>query len=189
MLTLSDAQERLLPLVGKTYQCPKTANKGAVGLLLEDILGVPHGPRCLDCEDGELKVFPLKANSNGDLVPKETIAVTMLTPTSVVAEPFAASRAFKKLEKTLYVPYLRTEDTIVFMKPCLMEASNPAMSKVYETFAEDYESIRANLVGGGVPSSSMGKYLQNRTKGAGGDAPKTRAFYLRTGFIREFIMS
>ena len=77
---ISDIYEKLIPLIGKEYVLPITKNKGLPGIFLEDILGIPHTSNCLDCSDGELKLFPVKKLKNGNIVPKETIAITMLSP-------------------------------------------------------------------------------------------------------------
>jgi hypothetical protein len=52
---------------------------------------------------------------------------------------------------------------------------------------KDYDDIRGRFLDDGVVSSSVGVFLQTRTKGAGGDAPKTRAFYLKKEFIHHCI--
>ena len=61
---------------GTSHNFPRTANKGNVGQRLETLLGIPNSPACLDCSDGELKLFPVKKLANGVFSPKETIAIT-----------------------------------------------------------------------------------------------------------------
>ena len=104
-----------------TYIClPPDKNKGKVGIYLESKTGIPTSSNCLDCLDGEAKTFPLKLK-NGMYVPKETIAVTMLSPESLTYETFENSRCFKKLSKVLYVPYLRERDRIMYLKPTIID--------------------------------------------------------------------
>jgi hypothetical protein len=186
--SIADLQARLAPIVGQSYALPKTANKGAFGLWLEEKTGIPHSTACLDCTDGELKTFPLKRLANGRLTAKETVAVTMLNGDALKAECFADSRCAKKMSKMLMVPYLREGETVTVYEPKVIAATDPSFEGVYTTFRNDYEAIRTNYTATGELKSGMGTFLQNRTKGAGGHAPKTRAFYLRTEFLKQYCL-
>ena len=42
---------------GKCFNLPLTKNKGLPGIILENKLGIPNSIDCLDCIDGELKLF------------------------------------------------------------------------------------------------------------------------------------
>ena len=172
--TVSEIQRQLLSIQAKVYTCPKTANKGAVGHLLEDLLEIPRSSECLDLLDGELKIVPLKQLKNGKIVPKETIAVTMMEKEFV---DFADSRCFKKMNRMLVVPYLRSDDSITFYPSTFIELNGTLL----ELIKADYDLIRSSPL-----QSKIGKFLQTRTKGPGG-LIKTRAFYLRTSFISEFV--
>ena len=183
-LTLALLQERLVPHIGRKVNCPRTANKGATGLLLETILGVPHSSRCLDCDDGELKVFPIKRTRAGAAVPKETIAVTMLDRVALPTEVFEASRVYRKLSRTLYVPYERVGDDVTFYAPTLLDLA--VATEVRERLAEDYAAIRAHFTATGELKSSLGNLLQCRTKGPG-HGSTTRAFYLRPRFMSLYV--
>lgn len=166
-------------------ECPKTANKGAAGILCEVLTGVPQSSAHLDCSDGEVKVFPLKRKSDGTLTPKETIAITMLNHASLTAQAdFATSTCGSKMQRVLYVPYLRESDSCVRFFPPTDLTLTPELVAVLQT---DYDAIRAGYLAGTGLTSKTGVFLQNRTKGAGGDAPKTRAFYLRQAFIHAYI--
>lgn len=163
---------------------PQGQNKGLVGLILEELAGIPRGSAHIDCEDGEVKSFPLKRSRDGTLVPKETIAVTMLNTTRLTNEAeFASSGCGTKLERVLYVPYLREGDRIRLFPPSDVRMT----SEMYETLGADYTSIRTRFLADGTLESATGTFLQNRTKGAGRGAPKTRAFYLRKEFIHRYI--
>ena len=167
----------------EAVHCPKTTNKGIVGLLCEKLTGIPTSSAKLDCIDGEVKVFPLKQTKTG-LVPKETIAVTMLNKTHLQAQDtFASSDCGTKLRRVLYIPYLREGEMVKFF-PATDLTLSPELT---ETLAKDYDAIRGGFLADGTLTSSTGTYLQTRTKGAGGDAPKTRAYYLRTQFITTFL--
>jgi hypothetical protein len=173
--------------IGKTVACPKTLNKGAAGLLLETVLGIPHSPRCLDCEDGELKVFPVRRMARtGTLVPKETIAVTMLDRDALAKESFAESRVFRKMSRMLCVPYERTGDSVVFYTPTLIELEAAGFAGLRSRLEADYLAIQSGFVASGKMTSALGGLLQTRTKGAG-HGSTSRAFYLRTAFATEFI--
>lgn len=178
-----DTVRELVIRVG-SISCPKTANKGAVGILCEQLAGIPQSSAHIDCSDGEVKVFPLKRLANGTLGPKETIAVTMLNTSKLESQPdFANSHVGTKMAKMLFIPYLRDGDSIQFYPPIDFSLEGLAL----ENLKKDYDLIRNTYMDAGVLSSSVGAYIQTRTKGAGGDAPKTRAYYLRKEFIHTFL--
>lgn len=183
-LTLQKIQEKMDPILGKSIHCPITRNKGATGLLLETMTGIPHSPNCLDCSDGELKTFPVKKLANGSFVPKETLAVTMVSLEELKSCGFEDSRCFKKMTRMLVVPYLREGDTIMYLKPTLLEKEK--FPELYTLLEHDYKTIQTLYTTEGLLKSTVGKYLQTRTKGAG-HGTTTRAFYLRTTFLKEHI--
>lgn len=178
--TLDELHEKILPLVGKTIHSPLTRNKGSTGLLLETITGIPHSPACLDCLDGELKTFPVKKLKGGSLVPKETLAVTMLSTEDLKNCSFQDSRCLKKMARMLVVPYSREGDTIVYLKPTLLEKDK--LPELYKVLEKDYVTIQS----ADVLKSDLGTFLQTRTKGAG-HGSTSRAFYLRTSFLKQYI--
>ena len=59
---------------------------------------------------------------------------------------------------------------------------------LFSRIEADYDLIRQAVLDGKSLSGSMGELIQPRTKGAGGMAPKTRAFYARTGFLASIFM-
>ena len=63
--------------------------------------------------------------------------------------------------------------------------------EIREQLKKDYDTIREHFMKNDTldGTSKLGVYLQNRTKGKGGNAPKTRAFYLRTNFIRVWALA
>ena len=184
--TVADIHTKFLPLVGKEYTLPVTANKGLPGTFLEELLGIPHTPNCLDCSDGELKIFPVKKLKNGTLVPKETIAVTMLSTDELRACDFAASRCCKKMSRMLVVPYYREGDTIRFMTPKIIDRALSEFTELYAVLEADYNLIRTNYIASGVLQSETGTLLQNRTKGAG-HGSTSRAYYLRPEFMKRCV--
>jgi hypothetical protein len=185
-ITIAKLHESIKEVVGVKYTKPLTRNKGEIGTLLEKLTGIPQSSACLDCQDGELKVLPLKRGKGGKLVPKETIAVTMINKELLRTETFENSRVFKKLSKTLYVPYEREGDIVSYIEPTLIDLSIEKFKPLYNKLKLDYDNIRIKFIETGEMSSSDGIILQNRTKGAG-HGSTSRAFYLKKEFITEFI--
>ena len=184
--TISEIHAKFLPLVGKEYNLPITANKGLPGHFLEDVLGIPHTSNCLDCSDGELKIFPVKKLKNGALVPKETIAITMLSTDDLCINEFKTSTCCKKISRMLVVPYYRSGDTVMFMNPAIIDRECTEFDDLYRTIESDYNQIRKNYIENGILQSEIGTLLQNRTKGRG-HGSTSRAFYLRKEFMKQCV--
>jgi DNA mismatch repair protein MutH len=182
--TMKELQSRITQHIGGPIVSPITRNKGATGLLLETLTGIPHTSDALDCSDGELKVCPLKKLKNGTIVPKETIAVTMLSRDALRLETFEESKCYAKLRRMLIVPYLRDGNTVQFTTPILVDADMPKYTNMFTELRADYDLIRSRYLDGSALSSKTGKYLQNRTKGRG-HGSISRAYYLRTAFIKN----
>jgi DNA mismatch repair protein MutH len=185
---IDHVHKKVIEIANTTYDLPKTANKGKPGNYLEQLTGIPQSSECLDCIDGEVKVFPLKKLRTGIITPKETVAVCMINKDDLVANEFYESRCYKKLSNVLFVGYYREDDKITYMQPTLFDLDTH--NEIKEQLKNDYDTIREYFMKNSTleGSSKLGVYLQNRTKGKGGNAPKTRAFYLRTGFIRRWIL-
>lgn len=181
---IADIYAKLLPLIGKEFPLPITKNKGLPGLFLEECLGIPHTSRCLDCSDGELKLFPVKRRKDGSMVPKETIAITMLSTDDLRAHGFQESRCYQKMRRMLVVSYSRTGDMIQFLNSRIVAMDSEEFSDVYSTIESDYNLIRTHYLETGILTSTMGTLLQTRTKGAG-HGSTSRAFYLRPAFLRR----
>ena len=184
--TIADIYAKFIPLIGNEYTLPVTANKGLPGNFLEGLLGIPRTSNCLDCSDGELKIFPVKKRKNGTLVPKETMAITMLSTDELRACEFKASKCCRKMSKMLLVPYYRSGDNIRFMSPKIIDREIPTFTELYNRIEADYNEIRKNYIETGALHSETGILLQNRTKGAG-HGSTSRAFYLRTEFMKRYV--
>lgn len=182
--TIEEIHERFIPLSGKEYYLPLTKNKGLPGQFLEDLLGIPHTSNCLDASNGELKLFPVKKLKNGALVPKETIAITMLSTDELVKKDFKSSKLCKKMSRMLIVPYYRNGDHILFMNPKMIVLLE---HESYSIIESDYNEIRTNYIENGILRSKSGTLLQNRTKGSG-HGSTSRAFYLRPQFMKQFVL-
>ena len=118
--SISEVHKKTLELTNKQFILPKTKNKGLVGTYLEELVGIPTSSVCLDCIDGEVKVFPVKKNKDGRFVPKETIAVTMINYEDLKKNGFDDSKCYKKLANTLYIPYYRDGDNVTFFEPTII---------------------------------------------------------------------
>jgi hypothetical protein len=186
--SIVEVYEKIKPLVGKEYKLPITKNKGLPGYFLEDLLGISHTSNCLDCSDGELKLFPVKKLKNGTIVPKETIAVTMLSRDELRNHDFTLSKCCKKITRMLIVPYYRNGDTIQFLHSTIVDRHANEFTQLYTTIENDYNMIRQQYIEHGILESKTGKILQNRTKGAG-HGSTSRAFYLRKQFMKTFSLS
>lgn len=181
MQSIAEVQEKLSTIVNIPMFCPKISNKGAVGHLLEEKVGIPKSSACLDCLDGEIKVVPFKKLKNGTLVPKETTAITMLSEDDLRKHDFSESRCYRKMLSMLMIPYIRDRDTVTFYK----ETHIRLEGEILEILKADYDAIRQQFIDTGILQSKTGKYLQNRTKGPG-SLKKTRAFFLKTNFTKRF---
>ena len=184
--TIQEIHDKTQSIANMTHTLPVTTNKGLPGVFLEQLLGIPQSSACLDCADGELKMFPVKRLKNGTIVPKETIAITMLSPDDLRAHSFSESKCCRKMGRMLLVPYERTGDEIRYMPPIIIDLSDPAYAELYKILEEDYETIRRQFIETGVLESKTGKLLQNRTKGAG-HGSTSRAFYLRPEYAKKYV--
>jgi len=179
--TIASILSSLPAYTHKTYTLPITANKGKPGHYLEELLGIPRSSACLDCVDGELKVFPLKHTASGAITPKETVAVTMCQPAALLVTAWRDSNVFKKLQNTVFIPYMRDGDEIEYYEPIHFCATSSLMAEL----EADYNEIQKQAAAG-VMTGSIGKYLQTRTKGAG-HGSTSRAFYLRQCFLTRIM--
>ena len=188
LINISTLMSKLAEIVGKSILQPKTKNKGEVGLLLETLTGIPHTSNCLDCLDGELKVFPVKRLKNGTIVPKETMAITMLCPEDLKKDTFENSKVLKKMNRMLCVPYERDGDNVTYMEPTLIDLSTSTYEECLQILKKDYSDTCEKYIRDGTLKSETGILLQNRTKGPG-HGSTSRAFYLRPAFMKKYVLT
>ena len=195
-----DAINRLEPLIGSdlrpladehqvTVWKNGKLNKGWVGHTVERILGLPiNSSRSPNFGSWELKVVSLKYLKSGTLVPKETMAVTMLDPIEVAAKKFKDSHLYTKLRKLLVVSRIyesREEERTLLHGVSAFDFANVGL---YDQIKADYDSIRStiNTKGVGSLTGKMGVYIQPRTKGPG-HGSVSRAFYCRTSLVSRIV--
>ncbi len=113
------------------------------------------------------------------------MAITMLSPARVLAQPFEESDLLKKLRRLVLVARIYLPNTLTAEVALVREADiSVEVPLIYHQIRDDYELIRATLRDEGFPAltGSMGKLVQPRTKGAG-HGSTTRAFYARTQLV------
>ena len=171
-------------------------NKGWKGKVLEKLAGLKGDNRQAPNGLGfELKSTSYKKLKNGSLVPKETMAITMINPAALKETSFFKSHCWDKLKMIVFCAVMWHEEDK--SKAELLGVKSFDMldnGKLIKEIEQDYEFIRSKLISHGFKSltGTDGKWIQARTKGAGGinpctgkKRPITRAFYARSKLIKE----
>jgi DNA mismatch repair protein MutH len=164
-------------------------NKGWAGHVLERYLGLPiNSAQSPNFGSWELKVVPLKRLANGDVVVKETMAITMIDPYNVAKTPFEQSHLLAKLMKAVVCARLfesQSEDRSVLVRVAAFDLHDRT---TYEQVKRDYEETRNCILSKGFEylTGAMGVLVQPRTKGAG-HGSTSRAFYARTQFVAKIL--
>lgn len=164
-------------------------NKGWKGLLLERLAGLDNNSiKTTNGEDFELKSVPFYYVKK-KLVPKETMAITMINPVELKQTPFFESHCWHKLKSIIFCAV--SWHGKHFPKSKLLKISNIDLLKddeLIQEVKEDYEYIREKLLKQGFNSltGKDGKWIQARTKGPG-HGSISRAFYARKCFINKIL--
>lgn len=170
-------------------------NKGWKGLVLERLAGlqtnVSKAPNGLTYELKSVAFHEVK----GLLIPKETMAITMINPEELKAHSFFESHAWAKLKTIVFCAVqwdgLNAKGSKLLRVASLDFAEDDDLIKEIKA---DYDFIRAKLIKEGFTAltGKDGKWIQARTKGIGGVNPRTgerrpitRAFYARTGLVKK----
>lgn len=170
-------------------------NKGWKGLVLERLAGlennVSKAPNGLSYE---LKSVAFR-RSGDILVPKETMAITMINPEELVRHAFFESHVWSKLKSIVFCAVEWSSQNDKSSK--LLSVTSLDFAEDDELIQEikaDYDFIRAKLIseGFGALTGKDGKWIQARTKGTGGINPNTgerrpitRAFYARKSLVKR----
>jgi len=170
-------------------------NKGWKGLVLERLAGlqtnVSKAPNGLTYE---LKSVAFHYVDN-ELVPKETMAITMINPEELKAHSFFESHVWAKLKTIIFCAVkwngMNSKKAELLSVASLDFAEDDELIKEIKA---DYSFIRDKLIKKGFDAltGKDGKWIQARTKGIGGINPRTgkrrpitRAFYARTGLVKK----
>ena len=172
-------------------------NKGWAGHVVEHYLGLP--PNSLqdpDFGDWELKVVSLKKRLDQRIVPKETMAVTMINADDVAVTPFWESHLYHKLSRMIVCGRRfvdRNESSTVFERCEVFDFADHEDKAMLVQIEQDYEGVRAILNQSNNPkeafkklSGTMGVYIQPRTKGPG-HGSTSRAFYMRKNALAKLL--
>jgi len=160
-------------------------NKGWAGHVIERYLGLPlNSAQSPNFGSWELKIVPLKRLKNGRIVPKETMAITMIDPVNVLQKPFEESHLLAKLQKIVVCARMfesKEEKSSLLVK---VSAFNLHERDVYAQVKADYEEVRETIRTRGFEALTgrMGVLVQPRTKGPG-HGSTSRAFYARKQFV------
>lgn len=206
-LTRDEALKQLQTLIGQDLRQLATQynitvfktnggfNKGWAGHVIERYLGLPlNSAQKPDFGDWELKVVPLVKRQNGKIVPKETMAITMISPADVISKPFKDSHLYNKLFRMLVCGrlFINRQESSTTLERCeVFNFSDHEDKEMLQQIEQDYEEVRNVLSqnsnareGLQKLTGKMGVYVQPRTKGTG-HGSISRAFYMRTnGLIK-----
>jgi len=162
-------------------------NKGWKGLVLERLAGletnVSKAPNGLTYE---LKSVSFH-NKKELLVPKETMAITMINPEELKSHSFFESHCWAKLKTIVFCAVMwhgqNAEKSELIKVASLDFAEDDELIKEIKA---DYDFIRHKLITEGFASltGKDGKWIQARTKGAG-HGSTSRAFYARTSLVKK----
>jgi DNA mismatch repair protein MutH len=180
---------RLAEQYGVTVRKEGRLNKGWAGQTVERFLGrVQDSSRAPDFGDWELKVTSLKRGPGGRLVPKETVAITMIDPVDVVRTDFENSHLLNKLGTIVLVARIfegQDERRSCFHSAQAFDLTDPHLRAAVR---EDYELVRSTIRTAGFEAltGAMGRFVQPRTKGQG-HGSSTRAFYARKNLVARIL--
>jgi len=164
-------------------------NKGWTGHVIERYLGLQlTSTQSPDFGSWELKIVPLTHSHSGEIVVKETMAITMINPDNVLQKDFEDSHLLAKLKKIVVCARMfesKKENTAIFVNACVFDLNDPI---IYNQIKSDYDIVRETLKNKGFEAltGAMGVLVQPRTKGPG-HGSISRAFYARTKLVSHII--
>jgi len=177
-----------------TYETGKQ-NKGWKGLILERLAGLQNNiskaPNGLSYELKSVSFYHVK----NKLVPKETMAITMVNPHELKEQEFFKSHVWEKLKSIVFCAVMwhgKNSENAELLKVTSLDFSKT--DDLIKEIKADYDFIRAKLIKSGFDSltGKDGKWIQARTKGTGGINPRTgkrrpitRAFYARKSLVAK----
>lgn len=186
---------RLAPQFGINPYLNGKQNKGWKGLVLERLAGlqtnVSKAPNGLTYEIKSVAFHKV----DGQFVPKETMAITMINPEELKAHSFFESHCWAKLKAIVFCAVKwngKNSESAELIKVASLDFAED--DDLIKEIKADYDFIRAKLINHGFSAltGKDGKWIQARTKGIGGINPRTgerrpitRAFYARTKLVKK----
>ncbi len=177
-----------------TYETGKQ-NKGWKGLVLERLAGlqtnISKAPNGLTYELKSVAFHHVK----NELMPKETMAITMINPSELKAHSFFESHVWAKLKTIVFCAVMwhgKNSERAELLKVTSLDFSET--DELIQEIKADYDFIRNKLITKGFEAltGADGQWIQARTKGVGGINPQTgkrrpitRAFYARTKLVKK----
>jgi DNA mismatch repair protein MutH len=164
-------------------------NKGWAGHVIERYLGLPiNSAQSPNFGSWELKIVPLKHLRAGEIVVKETMAITMIDPVNVLQKEFEESHLLTKLKKIVVCARMfesKAERSSLLMKVSTFDLDTP---NTYQQVKADYDLVRDTIKHKGFDAltGKMGVLVQPRTKGPG-HGSISRAFYARKNFVAHIL--
>jgi len=162
-------------------------NKGWKGLVLERLAGlqtnVSKAPNGLTYELKSVSFHEVK----GELVPKETMAITMINPEELKSHSFFESHCWAKLKTIVFCAVMwhgQNAERAELLKVTSLDFSED--DELIKEIKADYDFIRNKLITKGFEAltGADGKWIQARTKGPG-HGSVSRAFYARTSLVKR----
>jgi len=169
-----------------TYKNGKQ-NKGWKGLILERLAGlennVSKAPNGLSYELKSVAFYYKK----GKLVPKETMAITMINPQELKEHSFFKSHCWAKLKSIVFCAVMwhgRNSKKAELLRVESLDFTED--DSLINEIKTDYDFIREKLIKEGFESltGKDGKWIQARTKGPG-HGSTSRAFYARKELVKK----
>jgi DNA mismatch repair protein MutH len=169
-----------------TYETGKQ-NKGWKGLVLERLAGletnISKAPNGLSWELKSVSFHHVK----DDLVPKETMAITMINPEELKQHSFFESHCWAKLKAIIFCAvewHGKNAENAELIKVASLDFAED--DELIKEIKADYDFIRNKLITQGFEAltGADGKWIQARTKGAG-HGSTSRAFYARTALVKK----
>jgi len=180
---------KLADLYKVTVWKDRRLNKGWAGHVLERYLGLPiNSAQSPNFGSWELKIVPLKRLRTGEIVVKETMAITMIDPVNVSQKEFEESHLLTKLKKIVVCARMfesKEEKSSLLVRVSTFDLDNP---EIYQQVKTDYNSTRNTIKQKGFDelTGKMGVLVQPRTKGPG-HGSTSRAFYARKKFVAHIL--
>jgi DNA mismatch repair protein MutH len=162
-------------------------NKGWKGLILERLAGLENSnakaPNGLSFELKSVSFRYVKS----ELVPKETMAITMINPQELREHSFFESHCWSKLKTIIFCAVMwhgKNSETAELLKVASLDFSET--DDLIREIEADYKFIRQKLITHGFESLTGrdGKWIQAHTKGIG-HGSTSRAFYARTRLVKK----